>query len=91
MGLAVKFITEVWELREGGLASAMVPLITYVIFNVDFFWITCCNILSCILSLISLNLHFAFNDYDNTEISVFVILYFSFIVAITLISGFIGY
>jgi hypothetical protein len=30
-----KFLTEIWFLREGGMASAMVPLITFVLFNVD--------------------------------------------------------
>jgi heme/copper-type cytochrome/quinol oxidase subunit 1 len=89
--LLIKFITEIMLLREGGLASAMVPLITYAIFNVDFLWITICNMVSLVLSLISLNLHFGFSDYSSEEIVIFVIVYFAFILAISLISGLIGY
>ncbi len=70
----------------------MVPLVTYVIFNVDFMWISLINIISLLLSLISFIVHFNANsDANGEEIAIIVILYFQFLVAITIISGFIGY
>jgi hypothetical protein len=46
IGVLFKFLTEIWFLREGGIASAMVPMITYGIFNVHFVFITYINVAS---------------------------------------------
>jgi hypothetical protein len=43
IGVLFKFFTDIWFMREGGIASAMIPLITYGIFNVHFVFVTYIN------------------------------------------------
>ena len=86
-----KFLIEIFFLREGGLASAMVPAITFILFNVDWILITIVNIASIILSLISLIVHNALQDRSSEMIAMISIYYILFLVAITFVSGFVGY
>lgn len=86
-----KFLIEIWFLKEGGMASAMIPLITFLLFNVDWILISYVNALSVVLSLFSLTVHNASENRDSDVVAIIGIYYFLFLVAITLVSGFVGY
>jgi class 3 adenylate cyclase len=58
--ILVKFLTELLFNRIGGLSSALIPVVTFAILNVDFLSITALNLLA--LCLISLSLVLSMAD-----------------------------
>lgn len=86
-----KFLIDIAFIREGGLASAMVPLFSFVLFNVDWILISWVNLVSIVLSMVSLIVHTLEDTSEITKVWVICIYYFLFLSAITIVSGFIGY
>ena len=85
--LIVKFAIEAGFAREGGLSASIVPIVTFVFFNVGSVETILLNALHIVLFLITMSL-FVFStsdeNYSTNEGMVIIISYFTLIVGITL-------
>ncbi|CAG9318515.1 unnamed protein product [Blepharisma stoltei] len=78
--------------KLGLVPTAMVPTISYILFNVDFEYITILNIINVLLFLISLLFYYlGSSEYNRTEETLLLLTALLLVVAITATSGFIGY
>jgi hypothetical protein len=89
--IILKFVLEVSFAREGGLTSAIAPMVMYVLLNPDWMKINYLNFLHIILMVISIAVYGDAHDLNNIELGALIIYYFIMIVAITIICATIGY
>ncbi|OMJ83656.1 hypothetical protein SteCoe_15383 [Stentor coeruleus] len=82
-----KFIAEITGNEFSVIASVMIPAVTYILFNVDWVYLTYVNTLSLIFSIITLSLYF-----KNASMSILCIIYSIFVlVSLTLFTSIFGY
>jgi phospholipid-translocating P-type ATPase (flippase) len=87
-GLVIKFILELSFNLPSILATALVPLVTNVLLNVDWFSISCLNILNVIFGIISFSI---FYDKDQAQSALSISRFTTLIIAITATSSIVGY
>ena len=74
MVVLVKFLTELLFNRVGGLSSALIPIVTFGILNVDFLYIISLNFLAVCLISLSLTLTMADSTAHLIYISIIIVL-----------------
>jgi len=89
--IVFKFIMEVGFNNAGSLATAFCPLLTYILFNVHWYWITGLNIVNILLYLISFSIFTAGEESDGSVAVVIIISYLVLIIGITIICSLIGF
>lgn len=93
IGLFVKFGTEIAYLKPGALATCVIPAVTYVLFNVDWFQITIMNIINVSLYIISISIFYSKTD-SNASTGSQILIALNYLVltfSITITSAFLGY
>jgi hypothetical protein len=92
LGIIVsKFIFEISFGRQGGLTSALLPMMTYVLFNIDWLIVTWLNSLHILFMMLSSVVFCFVQEYDAFEIIAVVTYITVLITAITITSALIGY
>ena len=94
IGLIAKFGAEVAFLSPGALATGLIPAITYILFNVDWMYITYLNILSVSLYVISISIYYIYSTnihYTFLETFLTILSYIIINISITVTSAFLGY
>ena len=85
--IVVKFLTEILFNRIGGLSTALIPIVTFGILNIDIVTMTVLNAIAWVLIAISLSL-----QLHNSEIEVLYVLVFMVLVSgIEVTCGVMGY
>ncbi|OMJ92367.1 hypothetical protein SteCoe_4920 [Stentor coeruleus] len=82
-----KFVAEISGNAFSVIASVMIPAVTYLLFNVDWVFLTYVNILSLILSIISAAFYFE----NEGSSSLFIIYCVLVLMALVFLSGIVGY
>ena len=87
-GLVIKFILEISFNMTSILATALVPLVTNVLLNVDWFYISILNLLNVVLGIISFSVYY---QHGPAKSALSILKYTTLTIAITATSSIVGY
>jgi len=89
--ILAKFIIEITFSTEGGMSSSMIPLVTFITFNVDWIMIAWVNVFNLVLSVISLSVYASKIQDTAGEVAIVILMYIIILSAITIVAGFVGF
>lgn len=92
IAIALIFVTDIGYKRLGLLSTAVVPAVSYILFNVDAVKITLLNILNVVLFFIGLVVFYVTSDaYNDTEKALLILTAFILLTAISVTSAKVGW
>jgi hypothetical protein len=88
--LCYKFGIEAGFGIVGTISYGLVPLCTYILFNVNFLKITLVNFISCVLFIIQFGVNGSSKEDEGGKLAILAVSYLVIIVGITIICCIIG-
>lgn len=90
IGLLGKFVSEVYVNNDGSMSTALIPLATFILFNVGTYKMFVLNIVFLVGYLIRILLKYK-NESDTEQAIVLLLDYWVLLIGIFCISAYIGY
>ncbi|CAG9311321.1 unnamed protein product [Blepharisma stoltei] len=90
VGLVIKVSLEIINQNDGSMTTALVPILTFVLFSVSTYKVFLINILFLMIYLIRVLVHYA-TDLDAVSMEIIAMNYIVLLSGITVISAFVGY
>ena len=89
-GMMAKFLNEVFFAIDGSMSSALIPIVTFIGFNISSYKLLICNVFFLVLYLIRVSVHYFLNIGGN-EAAVIMVNYMALLFGILLVSAFVGF
>lgn len=88
--ISAKIALEIYNQNDGSMSSALIPILTFVLFNVSTYKVFIINIISIIVYLIRVLTHYG-TIYEGIDMGIIALDYAALLIGITSISAYVGY
>lgn len=89
-GLIAKFGLEVMSQNDGSMSQGIVPILTFVLFNVSTYKVLIINLIFNVFYIIRVSITYS-HTLNEITLSIIILNYTALLLGITLVSGFVGY
>lgn len=89
-GMMAKFLNEILFSIDGSMSTALIPIMTFVLFNISSYKLLICNVFFLVLYLIRVSIFYSVT-IGGTEAAVIMVNYIALLFGITIVSAFVGF
>lgn len=90
-GMAMKIASDLILGNDGSMSTAVVPIVTFVLFNISTYKLLVLNCVFMVVYMIRLVVQLESEENSKLDLSIIVLSYFALLLGITTITGYVGF